>query len=199
MPSFSALSSVITFVALVCTSFSDGRAQADFPKSQQTMEVVGFSANGKVFAVKTKDDEGRHAYQVRTSKKGEIEKVYSFFEGEEKKTWRRVKRAHEITAEPTESPENEKLGMTLVTAQKGDKLVVFVMKGEKVKRYGAVSLQKGRDGKSVATANVGQLVWGPKGKHVVMIYHQKFKKPQPWESDAVHSFKFKRYKVSFDE
>jgi hypothetical protein len=199
MPSFSVLSSVVAFLALAFTSFSDSRAQSDFPKSQQTMEVVGFSSNGKLFAVKTKDDEGRHAYQVRTSRKGEIEKVYSFFEGEEKKTWRRVKRVHEITMEPSDSPENEKLGVTLVTAQKGDKLVVFVMKGEKVKRYGAVSLQKARDGKSVATANVGQLVWGPKGKHVVMIYHQKLKKPQPWESDFVHAFKLKRYKVSFDD
>ena len=186
---------------LLCATVTSGdvRAQSDFPKAQQTMEVVGFSKDGKLFVLKTKDEEGRHAYQVRSSRKGEIEKVYSFFEGDEKKTWRRVKRKHEISAEPSETAENTDLGVTLVTAQKGEKLSIFVMKGERVKKYGSVPVQMSRDGKKAATANVSQLVWGPKGKHVVMVYHQKLKKPFPWESDSVHAFKFKAYKASFGE
>ena len=177
----------------------DVRAQSDLPKSQQTMEVVGFSADGKLFALKTKDEEGRHAYQVRSSRKGAIEHVYSFFEGDEKKTWRRVRRKHDIKAEPSQTAENDKLGITLLSAQKGDKLLIYVMKGERIKKYGSVPVQQSQDGKGSATANVSQLVWGPKGKHVVMVYHQKLKKPFVWESDAVHAFKFKAYKASFGD
>ena len=190
-----------SLLAVCCVALlaSEALAQADFPKSQQTMEVVGFSEDGKFFALKTKDEEGRHAYQVRSSRKGKIEKVYSFFDGEEKKTWRKVKRKHAIKAEPSQTPENKKLGITLVTAQKGAKLTIFIMKGERVKTYGSVAVQKSQDGKKVATANAAQLVWGPKGKHVVMVYHQKLKKPFPWESDSVHAFKFKAYKASFGD
>ena len=86
-----------------------------------------------------------------------------------------------------------------MTAQKGAKLTIFIMKGERVKTYGSVAVQKSQDGKKVATANASQLVWGPKGKHVVMVYHQKLKKPFPWESDSVHAFKFKAYKASFGD
>ena len=190
-----------TLLAVSCVALlaSIAYGQNEFPKSQQTMEVVGFSEDGKLFALKTKDEEGRHAYQVRSSRKGKIEQVYSFFEGEEKKAWRKVKRKHGIKADPSDTAENEKLGITLVTAQKGEKLMLYVMKGERVKTYGSVPIQKAEDGKKAATANVSQLVWGPKGKHVVMVYHQKLKKPFPWKSDAVHAFKFKAYKASFGE
>ena len=194
-----ALGAGIAVLLFATVTSGDARAQSDFPKAQQTMEVVGFSKDGKFFVLKTKDEEGRHAYQVRASRKGAIEKVYSFFEGDEKKTWRRVKRKHEISAEPSETAENADLGITLVTAQKGEKLSIFVMKGEQVKKYGSVPVQMSRDGKKAATANVSQLVWGPKGKYVVMVYHQKLKKPFPWESDSVHAFKFKPYKASFGE
>jgi len=193
------LSLVIGVLVCGALTLGDVRAESDFPKAQQTMEVVGFSKDGKLFVLKTKDEEGRHAYQVRSSRKGAIEKVYSFFEGDEKKTWRRIKRKHEISAQPSDTAENTDLGITLVTAQKGDKLSIFVMKGERVRKYGSVPVQMSRDGKKAATANVSQLVWGPKGKYVVMVFHQKLKKPFLWESDSVHAFKFKAYKASFDE
>ena len=177
----------------------DAMAQSDAPKTQQTMEVVGFSEDGKAFALKTKDEEGRQSFQVRSSRKGEIEKVYSYFEADEKKTWRRVRKKHSISADPSKTAENEKLGVTLVTAQKGDKLVIYVMKGERVKMYGSVPLQPSPEGKTSAVANVSQLVWCPKGKHVVMVYHEKLTKPFPWASDSVHAFKFKAYKADFGE
>ena len=146
-------------VSCVALLTSVAYAQTEFPKSQQTMEVVGFSEDGKLFALKTKDEEGRHAYQVRSSRKDKIEQVYSFLR-EDKKAWR-VKRKHGIGADPSETAENEKLGITLVTAQKGEKLMLYVMKGERVGAYVGAHTES-RGWKKAATANVSQLVWGPK-------------------------------------
>lgn len=191
----------VMILALLLASTVQARNASgpDFPKTQQTMEVLAFSEDGKLFAVKTLDEEGRRSFQVRSSRKGEIEDVVSFFEDDESKSWKRVKRKHKLKADPSDSGENEKLGITLVTAQKGKKLHIYVMKGEKVKRYGSVDLLATPDGKTAATSSVKQLIWCPKGKHVVMVYSQKMKKPHKWESDSVHAFKFKRYKANFDD
>lgn len=168
--------------------------------TQHTFELLAFSEDGKLFVLKTSDDHERLSFQVRDSRKGKIVDTAHFEEGDEKKAWRRIQRKHKLRADPSESAENERLGVTLVTAQKGKKLRVYVMKGERVRSYSKVKLLPvPGDESKVASSNVKQLVWGPKGKHVIMIYHQKLKTPHLWEGDFVYAMKFKAYKANFDE
>ena len=55
--------------------------------------------------------------------------------------------------------------------------------------------KRGKEKGKPAKATPGQMVWGPNGKNAVVIFHQKWTDTLEQESDFVHSFKVKGYKM----
>ena len=164
------------------------------------MELVGFSDNGREYALKVEDAQRGFMFEVRDSKKNEVEARYPFDESTEDRVWRKVKRKHEMTVEPS-GPENKKKDVTLMTTQKGDKLIIYVMRGEAIKKYDEIQLlvpEKNKDNPP-AESTVLNLSWGPRGKYAVVVYHQKLKDMFEWEGDFAHSFKFRSYRVKFPD
>lgn len=169
------------------------------PDTRQTMELVGFSKDGKKFALKITDEEGRSLFEVRESRKSKHVASYPFFPEQDKAAWRKAKREHELDAAPSDGPENKDKGITLLSAVKGETLNVYAMSGETctklIDKIPLKKIEKGKNKGQVAEAFVKQLVWGPRGKIVAVVYHQKIKDTFEWEGDFAYSFKFKSYKA----
>lgn len=186
--------------ALLLLPALGGVAGAQPGEPSRQLELVAFSDDGKEFALKVVDIERGSMFEVRDSKKNEVVARYPFDEGTEKKAWRKAKKKHDLKFEP-EGPENKKKDVTLMSTQKGDKLNIYVMRGEAIKKYTDIPLlvptkqKKGDPAESL----VKMMAWGPKGKYVVVVYHQKLMDMFEWEGDFVHAFKFRSYKVKFDE
>jgi len=164
------------------------------------MEVVAFSQDGKSFAVKIADEEGRSMIEVRSTKKNKLLKSFIMDGPDDKRAFRKAKREFQLKGEPTKTPENPVTGVTLLSAQKGDKLNIYAMVSETcTKLYEAIPLrtvQRGKRKGEPATATAKQIVWDPSGKYVVIIYHQKIRETHEWEGDFIRSFKFKKYRAS---
>ena len=188
-----ALSSVL--VILVALSLPASAANP-FP-SKQTMEVVAFSSDGKLFAVKVLDENLGSLFQVRDGKKDKLVDSVPFQPDDEKKAWARLKRKHDLTQKPVESQDNPTKGVSLMTRIKDGRIQIMMMKGEQIRPYSELELMKTKDGEP-ASASVKQVVWDGKGKVAVIVYHQKIKDLLEWEGDFVTSFKYRSYRVSFD-
>lgn len=173
-----------------------GGDQTVGPDTQNTFELVGFSDDGRQVGLRVADEQGRLMFQVLDVRKGKIKDTVSFLEGQDKKGLRRLKKKG-ITAEPL-GPENEK-GVTLMSAQKGNKLVIFAMKGENcTKAVAEIPLTKVKKSKrnEQPEAFAKTLTWGPRGKYVAVVYHEKYKDGFAWSGDRFHGFKFKAYKAN---
>jgi len=173
-----------------------GGDEAIGPDTQATYEIVGFSDDGRAVGMKVSDEQGRLMFQVRDVKKGKVKETVSILEGQEKKGMRKIKKKG-ITA-PVPGPENEK-GIILMSAQKKDKLIIYAMKGENcTKKVAEIPLTKVKESKRTQQpeAFAKQLTWGPRGKYVAVVYHEKYKKTHAWEGDKFFGFKFKAYKVN---
>lgn len=167
-------------------------------KTRQTMEIVGFTSDGREVLLKVDDENRGWMFQVRDSKSGELVQAEAFREETEKKAWRKVKKGRELSDAWVDGPENPKKGVTLMTAEKGGELCVYMMKGEAIKLYGKVPLLKNKKGES-ATSFVKQTAWDERGKYAAVVYHQALTDLLEWEGDFVHTFKFKSYKVDFGD
>lgn len=163
------------------------------------LEFLAFNEDSTEYLVKVLDEQIGNALQVRSTKDNELIKAYPFQPDDEERTIKRVRKKHSLTQDPHEDPANpKKKALTLLLGQKGDKLVVYVMKGDRIKQYDEIDVLKDKDG-NVAKAAMKQLVWDQRGKNVVIVYHQKFDGDHPWQSDFVYSFKFKSYKAKFGD
>ncbi len=165
------------------------------PETQSVLEITGFSDDGRRVGVKVSDEEGRIMFQVREVKKGKIKETISILEGQEKKGLRKLKKKG-ITAEGL-GAENAK-GITLMSAQKENKLIIYAMKGENcTKKVAEIKLTKVKESKrnQASEAFVKQLTWGPRGKHVAVVYHEEYKQTMWWKGDRFFGFKFKAYKA----
>ncbi len=171
-----------------------------WPPVSAQMEVLAFSQDGKSFAVKIADEEGRSMIEVRATKKNKLLKSFLMEGPDDKRAFRKAKREFQLKGEPTKTPENPSTGVTLMSAQKGDKLNIYAMVSETcTKLYEAIPLrtvQRGKRKGEPATATAKQIVWDPSGKYVVIIYHQKIRETHDWEGDFIRSFKFKKYRAS---
>lgn len=168
----------------------------ELPPTQQVIDVVGFTPDGKSVVLRIDDENAGLLFQVRDIKRGSSEAVYPFVEDAEKTTWRMVTRKHKLNAEWAGSQENTKKKVTVMTEVREDKICIFMMRGETIKLYDELPLHKSSNGK-YAESYVKAAVWGPKGKHLVLVYNQKTREKLSWEGDFVHAMKFKSYKVSF--
>jgi hypothetical protein len=193
---------LLLVLALAAPASAGGRGddlEAVGPDTRQTMELAGFSKDGKKFVLKITDEEGRSLFEVRESRKGKHVASYPFFPEQDKAAWRKAKREHELDGAPSDGPENKDKGITLLSAVKGEALNVYAMSGETctklIDKIPLKKIEKGKNKGKVAEAFVKQLLWGPRGKFVVVVYHQKIEDTFPWEGDFAYSFKFKTYKA----
>lgn len=163
------------------------------------LEFLAFNEDSSEYLVKVTDVEIGTVLQVRSTKDNALVKAYPYVLDEEEKTIKKVRKKHAMTQDPVEDPANpKKKQLTLLLGQKGDKLVLYVMKGDRIKKYDEIEVLKEKDG-TTATATMKQLAWDQRGKNVVLIYHQKMPGDHGFQSDFVYSFKFKSYKASFGD
>jgi hypothetical protein len=176
---------------------SEAKGREPFsPPAKQTLEVRGFSKNGKEVALFVKDANRGALFQVRKVRKNKLVRAYPV-RGSEKGTWRKVKREHNIVEPLHDSPDNPRKDLTLVvTPRKGELVIQFSREG-RLTEYERVALLEGRKGKPTK-AFVKQMAWGPKGKSVAIVYHQKVKDLLTWEGDFVHTFKVKSYRLGME-
>ncbi len=187
-------------VALVCSSAVAKESKdtgPDLPPTMQDITCVGFSVNGKEAIFRVIDEHIGTLFQVRSVKKNEVLASFPFEEGEEKRAWRRVKKAHNVDAEFSDAPENTKKKVVMMSEVKGDNICIYMMRGEAIKPYLEIPLHKNKKGQ-VAKAIVKQMVWDQKGKYAIVVYHQETAGRMKWKGDFVHAFKFKFYKTGFD-
>jgi len=162
------------------------------------MEVVGFSPGGREVILRVQDANQGSLFQVRDAKKNRVLSSHPYQEDTEKRVWRRLRKEHQVPEDLTLSPRNPRNAQTLMTAVEGDKLIVYLMEDERIRLYERVPLLKPADG-TLPTAFVKQAVWGPKGKHVVIVYHQRIKDLLEWEGDFIHSFKYRSYRLQGED
>ena len=168
----------------------------ELPPTQQTISCVGFGAKGKEAVFRVLDENIGTLFQVRNIKRNAVVASYPFRKGGEKRAWRKVKRAHKVSDDFSDSPENLKKRVVMMSQVKGDKILIHMMRGEVIKPYTQIPLVKNRKGEP-AEAFVKQMVWDAKGKTAIVVYHQKTKGRMRWEGDFVHAFKFKSYRSGF--
>ncbi len=166
------------------------------PPAKQILEIRGFSKSGKEVAVFVKDADRGSLFQVRSVRKNKLVKAYRV-RGSEKGTWRKVKRNHDIIEPLHDEPHNPRKDLTLVVTPRKGELVIQFSRGDKLTEYERVALLEARKGKP-AKAFVKQMTWGPKGKSVAIVYHQKVTDLLTWEGDFVHTFKVKSYRLGME-
>ncbi len=163
------------------------------------LEFLAFNEDSDEYLVKVIDENVGTVLQVRSTKDNELVKAYPYMLDDEDKTIRRVRKKHNLSQDPVEDPANpKKKALTLLLGQKDDKLIIYVMKGDRIQKYDDIPVLKDNDG-NLAKATMKQLVWDQRGKNVVIIYHQKFPGEHGFQSDFVYSFKFKSYKAKFGD
>lgn len=165
------------------------------PASKQVIEVVGFSSDGREVFLRVDDENTGLSFQVRDAKKGDLVKTYPFQEDDEKRARARLSKAHDGSDAWVDGADNPRKEITLMTAQKGKDLVIYMMKGDRIVEYERVPLLTTRK-KEPAKSFVKQVAWDPRGKYAAVVYHQEIQDLLPWEGDFVHTFKFKSYRVS---
>ena len=168
----------------------------DLPPTRQAISCVGFSANGKEAVFHVTDENIGTLYQVRNIKKNTVIASYPFQKGGEKSAWRKVKRAHKVSDDFADSPENTRKNVVMMSQVKGDKIIIHMMRGDVIKPYTDIPLYVNKKGQP-AEAFVKQMVWDAKGKTAIVVYHQATKGRMKWEGDFVHAFKFKSYRAGF--
>ena len=193
------LAACLLMTAGAPSSLAKGKKSAalELPPTRQAITCVGFSANGKEAVFQIQDENIGWMYQVRALKKNEVIASYPYEEGGEKSAWRKVKRAHSMSDEFADSPENTRKNVVMMSQVKGDKILVHMMRGEAIKPYTKIPLHTNKKGQP-AEAFVKQMVWDRKGKMAVLVYHQKTVGRMVWEGDFIHAFKFKSYRLGFE-
>ena len=186
-----------SFVATAGALAQAKRAEPFRPPAKQTLEIRGFSKNGKEVALHVKDADRGASFQVREVRKNKRVKAYPV-RGSEKGTWRRVKREHDMVSPLHDAPDNPRKDLTLIVTPRGSDLIIQFSRGDRIVEYDRVALLEPRKGQP-AKAFVKQMAWGPKGKNVAIIYHQKVTDLLTWEGDFIHTFKLKSYRLGFEE
>ena len=178
-----------------------GDRNEDVPedRAEVTVEFMAFADDSSLFGLKVLDTNRGNRFEVRDTKKNTVVKEYLFGEGEDKKVWRRVKRKHKLTQDPVPNGENLKKGITLIGNPKKGQLVLYVMKGDRIKPYATIPLRVvvKRKETTPAKASVKELVFDQRGRFFVVVIHQKLKGRWEMETDTVEAFRFKAYKAKF--
>lgn len=193
-----ALAALLTAAFASASFAAPDEAMPQLPPSQQSISIVGFSADGKQVFVRVADENTGLSLQVRDTKRGDLVKTYPFQEDAEKKALARVKKSHEGSDAWVDGADNPRKEITLLTSQKGKDLVIYMMKGDLIVEYERVPLLTTKK-KEPSKTFVKQVAWDAKGKYAAIVYHQEITDLLHWEGDFVHTFKFKSYRVTAGE
>ena len=177
---------------------STKRAKVELPPTQQTLSVVGFCNGGREVILEVLDENIGELYQVRDVRRGKVIASYPFGDGTARRAWSKVKRKHSVQEGFSDTPDNPKKRVTMMSTLGKGALRVMVMRGEVIKPYTTIPLYVGRD-KKTADAFVKQIVWDARGKHAVVIYHQATKGRMQWAGDFMHGIKYKSYRAGCEE
>lgn len=206
--------------SLVALSMASPALAGDAPDVStlraQNFEFIAWSTDSSLFLLKLDDPNAGLIFQVRDAKTGEIFKMGTkpaVFPSanapnsdEERKFIKQLingQKGVKVDGKPikfdqpgsTEATHPVKTDIMLMSGQKGDKLVIMGMRGERATKYDSIDLLKDKKG-VVAKASQKALVWDAEGKNYVLIYRQVLKSEDtPFEGDFVIVSKFKPYKV----
>jgi len=189
------------------------------------LDFIAWSTDSSLILLKLQDPNAGLIFQVRDGKTGEIfkirDKTPAVFPSanapgsdEEKKFIKRLMNGQRVKVngksmnveidgkavkfdQPgvAEATHPVKSDIMLMTGQKGDKLVIMGLRGEKATKYDSIDLIKDKKG-VVAKATQKALVWDNEGKNFCLIYRQELKSDDtPFQGDFLMVSKFKPYKV----
>lgn len=166
-------------------------------------EVMAWSEDSEQFLVKVKDPNAGAMFQVWDTKTAQLVKkgnkglVFpSPSIDDEPKLLKKIIKQNAMTQEVIDSATHpKKSDVMLMTAQKGDQLVIMGVRGDKASKYDSIDIVKDKAGK-FAKVNQKQLVWDKDGKHFILVYHAKLTDSDtPFEGDFIATYKFKSSKV----
>lgn len=183
-------------------------AEAAAPDPEQTRpqsyEFIAWSEDSSQFLIKVTDPNMTGCiFQVRNTETGEIVKVGKKNAQElapdkdaEVKARAKIIKAYKMTQAGIEdSSHPKKKDIMLFTGQKGDRLVIMGMRGERASKYDTIDVMKDKRG-TVAKATQKQLVWDADGSHLAIIYREKLDdKDTPFEGDFIYVAPFKESRV----
>ncbi len=180
------------------------------------LEFVAWSTDSALILLKVQDPNiPGLIFQVRDAKSGEIFKMGSKAavfpsqsspgSDEEKKFVKQIMTGKKVKADGQpvlfdqegvfESVHPKKSSIMMMSGQKGEKLVIMGMRGERATKYDSIDLIQDKTG-VVAKASQKALVWDKDGKNFCLIYRQKLEsKDTPFEGDFIHIDKFTASKV----
>lgn len=178
-------------------------------------EFVAWSTDSSLILLKMDDPQAGTLYQVRDAKTGQVFRmgktaatfpvnfapnskqelafVRQLTNGRKvKRDGKGVKFDQKGVAEANNPRRDE---IMLLTGQRGSKLLVMGIRGERATRYHSFDLLKADDG-TIAEASQKALVWDDSGKNVIIIYNQKLQTPDfAFDGDFFEVLPFKSYKV----
>jgi hypothetical protein len=102
----------------------------------------------------------------------------------------------EPTADDATNPRSD---VMMLVGQKGDKLNIYMMRGDRIVQYDSIDVYKDPKSNELAKANQKQAVWDKDGRYAVIIYSQKLdQRFQPVDRDYVYAFRFFPARAKFD-
>lgn len=176
---------------------AEARKPDPLPPTSQSIEVVGFSPSGREVILRVDDENQGVIFQVRDAKKNRVLGHHPAHP-DEKRVLRRLRDKYQVLEDHKLSSKNPRNDYVLMTEADDGAVLIYIREGERVRLYERLRTLRTRRGPP-ATAFVKQAVWGPKGKHVVVVYRQKVKDLLEWEGDFIHAFKFRSYRLESGE
>ena len=182
-------------------------AAAPDPESTTPLsyEFIAWSEDSSQFLVKVSASNMTGTiFQVRVTATGEIFKPNGKKPAQELapdkdaevKALAKIKKLYKMTQPAVEDASNpKKKDIMLFTGQKGSKLVIMGMRGERASKYDTIDIMVDKHG-GVAKASQKQLVWDADGSHLAIVYREKLdNKDTPFEGDFIYVGDFKPSKV----
>lgn len=210
-----ALSSPLAFVSPALVTVAHAAPPDVATLRATSYEFVAWSTDSTLILLKLQDPQAGVIFQVRDAKTGDIFKMGNkpaVFPSqnapnsdEERKFIKQIVNGQKVKVDGqpvkfdqagvAEATHPVKTDIMLMLGQKGDKLVVMGIRGDKASKYHAFDLLKDKKG-VVAKASQKALIWDNDGKNVCIIYNQKLESADtPFDGDFFEVLPFKSYKV----
>ena len=203
---FMRLARVAFWLSSVVLASSAAVAAAPDPETTrpQSYEFIAWSEDSSQFLIKINDPNMTGCiFQVRDTETGAIVKngkknAQEIAPDKEAEVKARAKiiKAYKMTQAPVDDASHpKKKDIMLFMGQKGERLVIMGMRGERASKYDTIDVMKDKQGVA-AKANQKQLVWDADGSHLAIIYRAKLdNKDTPFEGDFIYVAPFKESKV----
>lgn len=210
------LAILFSFLALTAASPALAGDAPDLEKLRPAdFTFIAWSTDSSLILLRLQDPNAGLIFQVRDAASGEIFKMgskaavfpspHAANSDEERKFIKDIVNGRKVKVDGqpvkfdqtgvTEAAHPVKSDIMLFTGQKGDKLVIMGMRGERASKYDSIDLLKDKKG-VVAKASQKALVWDNEGKNFCLIYSQDLQSQDtPFKGDFFAVYKFKASKV----